>query len=230
MNLAQMLLMARPMNAYQQIILADKPVAFWPLNAQTQNTDIANGINFSGSGLYTGPSLYTGGGASLNTMTQAANLQAPYSPFALQEFSIEFWTNTTTTSNLVILENNENNGFSVQTALLSSGSTSPANAIGINTGNSPPPYASTGVLQSGVNYVCMTYSSNSYSVSAFLNGTLVANVTLGATPFYSASSYLNLGSRNGSYCAPMYIAGLAIYNTVLTATQILNHYNAGIGQ
>lgn len=203
---------------YIDAIAAAGPVAFWPLTQNTKDLFGANDLN--GSASFSNAELVHGFEKSVNN-TGSLDLRANYAHFALQTFSIEFIFASSSTTNLVMLENNQNAGFSIQT-----NNSGGSELIAIF--NNP---TSSVILHSGpFNFTSAAHivaTKNSSGLAQFyVNGSLKSSVSNAGAPTYSSTSYLNVGSRAGTIGFVGNMAGLSFYNRELTAQDVLNHYNA----
>jgi hypothetical protein len=236
MFLARALMAAAGGNAYQNVILADKPVAFWPLN-ETRGAvayDLSgNGYNAAYIGTPTlGAAPIAGGlgaSVSLNGSAQYVELATPPAALQIVEGSFEVWANQSTvvkgaallandystTVNFAIGQGNKNNATPT-TALLFGGNY-----------EGSWDYAGYGSTLAAGSPAHVVYTNNGTTAILYLNG--VAIYTGASRTFTANSAAIYIGKNWGS---AFYVNGLmsnvAIYNTVLSASRILAHYNAGI--
>lgn len=237
MNLAQMLLMARPLRSYQQVILADKPVGFWPLN-ETSGT-VANDLSGNGwNGTYTGgvelaAITFPSGGAAakFDGSTGYVFGDSGVPTAATTNVTLEAWVNfdgNTSPNGGCALKNGScsyGSGYGMGNGA-NSFDTAGADFLGLYEIMSWNP-TTVAIPTSGWHHLVIVIGANSAS-TFYLDGTELAtngNSAINApTTSWSIATDYNYGARffDGA------IANAAIYNTALTSAQILNHYNAGI--
>ena len=229
---------------YRAAILKDSPIAYWPLN-ETSGTvayDISGNNNnaaYQATPLLGETPIAPALGSSilLNGSTQYVELAAPPSELQITAGSFEAWVNLTATPDGGGLFANAYNGAVGGTVnfALAFGST-----LGAASGSQPFTGAYTGsawvgaldasALTTGTAYhIVGTYNGTTFSL--YINGVLIITGTgtagaVNANPIYMGRRWDGAGTD--SFLAA-YISNFAMYNTVLTAAQIQNHYNVGIG-
>jgi hypothetical protein len=224
-----------PGPTYAQIILADSPVAYWPLD-ETSGTiaydQSGNGFNGTYAG---GVSL---GRPGLPNSTQAAFFDGISGNVTLNDVpltsttsvTIEGWVNltgwsSTNTGHGSLLKCGGNNGYGVGVGADGNSWDSAGNyLIGLYEILSwNPAYPSTQVSITGWHHIVMTIEANSTS-SFYLDGILVG--TNGNSGIYAPTTITTIASDgNGRYLLGE-ICNVALYNKRLTSAQILAHFNA----
>lgn len=219
-------------NALNIAQLADSPISLWKLAANSLDSIGSN--NFTGTApTYNSTPLYTGGEGYAD-FGGSVNLQTLYSPFALNSFTVEFVVQMNVGyTNPVILDNNQNSGYSIQGS--PSGIGAPSNAAVMEVGGiTNQLYTNTSLPTAAPVLVTILYNSagipgaSGKNAQVYVNGIDVTTLNTGnlGTPTYSSSSYLNLGSRNGTYGFIGKIAQLAFYAGNLSPTRIAAHASA----
>jgi len=219
-----------PVSTYAQTVTADAPAGYWRLD-ETSGTTAANAAGAAGSGTYTGVTLGAPGligSASDKAVTfpgtnsrVAIASSAAVSPTA--RVSVEAWikpsalpaagafASVTSKAESYSLQFN---GPRLEFTIIQSGTRkrlqAPAGAIVV--GNT---YHVVGTYDGTTQRL---YINGAQSVSAALTGAITAN-----------TNALYIGSWNGSSEFYRGTADeVAVYSTALSASQVLNHYNAGI--
>ena len=235
MLVSGMMLMGAAKRLYKQVVLADKPVAFWPLD-ETSGT-VANDLSGNGyNGTYTGgftlglPGIPAGGtGAKFDGTT--GYVVAPLVTTAVASFTLEAWVNfdgATALHGPFVENGDQGNGYSMGCG---SGTYDTAgndflSLYEVKSWNLPS--TTTPIPTSGWHHCVIVVGANAtttYYLDGAEIGTNANNVVLApAGNTYLATDYLNDADR--------YFGGIlsncAIYNKVLTAARIQAHYNAGI--
>ena len=228
-----------PYDPYGSIVLGDNPVVYWKLN-ETSGT-IA--IDYSGNGYnatyVNSPTLAggnitanTGAAVLLNGSSQYTELSTVPTALQLTSGSFECWVDFSTTPNGTGIFCSAYNTSAVNFAIAtgsSSGATSGSYLYGGGyTGSSWNAAIST--ITPAVNTAYhIVYVNNGTNVYLYINGALAATgsistFTANANPIYIGRRWDNTGVA--SFLSGL-ISNVAIYNYALTATQVLNHYNAG---
>lgn len=227
---------------YAQTVLQDKPIAFWQLNETSGTTayDISgNGNNgtYNGTGLvlanYTAP-LGIGGNAPKFDGSTAYVTGSQLITSAVASVTLETWMNfegISAPNGGCFLKNGQyNSGYAV-----GNGGTDFDNAginiIGLYEDQSWNA-TTVAIPLSGWNHIVMVIGASSES-TFYLNGAQVATNTNATINNPGAEWLIGADDNNGTGAGlARFFAGAlsnaAIYGTALTATQILNHYNAGI--
>lgn len=207
-----------PTSAYRAAILADSPSSYWRLGETSGTTavdekGVANGT-YSGamtlgtSGLITGDSdkavTLTGGSISLPAPTAWAG--------AGTSFTIEMWVNISSYSIDLFTVGDTTNGFKIR--IYGTGNT---NLISYNGGTSVS--TGNGVLNTGTKGLATAVKSGS-TWALYVNGVhktsdATNNVTIPSAPILIGTSMRGI------------VDEVAVYNSALTSSQILAHYNAG---
>lgn len=222
-----------PLSAYHSLILSDSPVGYWRLG-ETSGTIAVDQIGAAHNGTYIGapllgvPGLIAGDANTAVTFGPDARYMTVPNTTTIRlnsNFSLEVWFKTTaSTQNVNLIGSfeslfNTGHGIFMTNSTLRVGFDGGANA----TGSLPQ------IHDGNRHHVVATYTGNAPNIQPriYLDGTLVfidtANKTItdNNTIFIAANANLS-GFFDGT------IDEAAIYNGVLTPTQVLNHYNAGI--
>jgi hypothetical protein len=224
--------------SYQSVILADKPVAYWPLD-DTSGTVAKDASGNENNMVYQNePTLGAapiaeglGASVSLNGTNQFVELATPPASLQLVEGSFEIWCNQTSLIKGAALFTNENAGDSINFAIgQGSQHNNPAlnaNLFGASLTNNTWFYAGyDSALLANTSYH-VVYTNDGNTAKLFINGALAYTGTGNTFTPNQASIYIG-----AQWLLLYFVEGLlsnaAMYNTVLTAAQILNHYNAGI--
>lgn len=234
--LARALMAAAGGNAYANVVLADKPVAFWPLDELSGTVaydQSGNGYNGTYTGGFTlGWAGIPAGGTGVKFDGSTGYVVAPLVTTAVASFTLEAWVNFDGATALhgPFVENGDgaSNGYSMGCG---SGTYDTAgndfiSLYEMETWNPPSP--TTSIPTTGWHHCVIVVGANA-ETTYYLDGVQVATNTnhIINTPTgnsYLATDYLGNADR--------YFGGLlsncAIYNTALSASQILAHYKAGI--
>lgn len=225
---------------YQNTILADGPAAYWPLNDPSGSVAKDLSSNGNTATYINSPTLgtnsitaNTGFGATLNGTNQYIELASPPAVLQLAQGSFEFWIDFSSVgSGVGILDTAYSSSpvnFAIQlgTAL---GTTSGTNwCSGNYTGSAWQGYVGTAGPTAATAYH-VVYTYNGTTASLYINGTLLGSTTA-STTITPTSNAIYIGRRWDTSGTSNYVTGtisnVAIYSSILTSTQILNHYNAG---
>lgn len=216
---------------YTDTVLLDSPVAFWPMNETTGTTihDIS-GNNYNGtlSGVYQinqpsllpsdeGRSIYLSGNTSRIVLPNVAALNNQAYPV-----SLEAWIYLTNAANKAVImamgsSNSPAMAISSMTAnRISYGNTGAGNGV-----------ASTNVIASAQAYHIVITVDNQGNVIFYVNGQSAGTGQLTAT--YTGSGAGMLGTypqAPTTYVLQGNIQFFAFYNTLLSPTRVIAHYNA----
>jgi hypothetical protein len=230
---ATLTVQADPTDAYGAAVLADNPAAYWRMNEASGSVlhDYAGGHNGSYSGGFTlGQTGISSNGLSVLFDGKTAGAVVPYAAaLNTTKFSVECWSLATaamsSSGGYGTVVENRNGGTSGWTVYGVSGTTD--NWHLFLGGASGWDDVSAGAMASGQwNHVVGTYDGTNWV--NYVNG---AKTVSSAWTYVPNSSYaLYIGNLFGAYYWPGYITEVAVYNTPLTAAQVLNHYTlAGSG-
>lgn len=213
--------------SYQGVILGDKPVAYWPLNEVSGtvahdlsgngiNGTINGGVTLGEPGIPGAPGAFLFDGASGYILTGASSLLSVGS-----SGTVEAWVSvndTTSGYSNDIVSVSYNSGYRVRCSPLA------PNLI----------YESAQILTAG-NIAAQKWTHLVFvfptgaSPSIYINGQLNTTGGSGFPGLYGSSypAYIGQAGATPNEFFGGYMSNVAVYNTALTATQILNHYNAG---
>lgn len=231
-------------STYSQTILADSPVGFWLTNETSGSTATDSTANANNLSYVASPTLNVSTGLSgvtkavtYNGSTQYANSAkvATFNMSANANWSVEGWFKTTTSAFGTVLMFRDN---------LSGSNAEMGGGIFINlTANKISAFSTDSALSNlvitsstSVNtgawfYACVTAASGG-AMTLYINGasegsTSTARGSTAGNKYFSTAAQAGLaGAFQSLYTGST--AALAIYNTTLTSTQVLAHYNAGI--
>lgn len=218
---------------YASVVLADGPLAYWRLQ-ETSGTVFSDSMQnpanlaITGSptllqpgipGAVNGKSvIFSSGNYANNTAETKTNLST---------YSVEVWVYITTQNTAAIPIISTNYSSYVQFVLTLGWTTtgSPTNPqYQVYNGGWNQITAASKLTANTWHYIVATRSST--TATLYIDGTLAATASIPPSPcggIWLGTSYNNAVQPS----APVYIAEPAIYNKVLTASQISNHYNAG---
>lgn len=216
---------------YDATVLADSPVAYWPLQESTGTAADDLGPH-SLTGTYTGafalaqPPIASGLGAStqFGVGGSGAWVDVPHNSlldFSSGSYSLELWlelasngslqalvcTSITTGSYALIIQSSNKLGIFPASGITSIGTTALATAT---------PY-----------HIVYTYDSVANLSSVYVNGVL-DGTAIGGSPGPGGSSDFNIGSVAGGGPTLGNISNVAVYDSALSPTRIAAHYAAGI--
>lgn len=230
---------APPITAYQSVVLADSPIAYWPLN----DTSGASAVDISGNG---NPLTYinspTLGNAAIGTnlgvcpyfngSNQNAQLASPPSLLQVMQGSFEVWVKSPIALNAaaVLTTAYASTPINFAIALGSSvGSASGSNIYGGSyTGSFWQGYLSSTTFAANTLYHLVLVVSGT-TATLYINGSSIGSSTI--TSFTPTNAAIYVGRRWDSVGSPYtnaYISNVAMYSTTLSSTRVLAHYNAGI--
>lgn len=204
----------KSVTGYQGIVTADGANHLWMLN-ETSGTTLKDSIGSFNLALSGGYALNapTGGvgipnGVSFNGTTGSAAATVTW-PSGAQ--SLELWWITPSSGNVfAFYEGSQDLALQWYS--------------GRAYGYAPSPYAAK-AISSGFHQVVIVADGANHLL--YIDGALAATTASTATPAGGSSKNISIGSGGGSYYFPGVIAGVATFPFALTATQVLNHYNAG---
>lgn len=199
---------------YRTLILSYSPVAYWTFdNVLTSLVGSFTWTFQSGTALtYVAPLITSGNAASMTS----AYYSIPYnSAFTTFPFSLVFWVEFTTSSNLVIFECNGNTGFSVQ---VNSG------YIQLGLGGASNPIL-TPVINDGKKH-CIVISCTATQQYIYTDGVLSNSYTVTRSPSFGGAP-LYLGSRAGTFLYSGILDELAYIPAALTASDAKKIYISG---
>lgn len=230
---------------YAATVIADGPLGYWKLD-ETSGTVAADSSGNSRNGTI-GSSVVKNSGVALrrggNSMTFAAAannaINIPDSAAirlsSTTTFSLEAWIKHTGTGGaglqgILTKWNNESNGWIDYGLYLNPGTT--VGAVGRYTTSGSNSFTVGSANTSLSTIYHLVYVRNGSTNIIYLNGAQSATNTTGSTSTYGGlTAPLYIGSDPafpGSYGYAGQISDVAIYNKVLTASQVLAHYNAGL--
>jgi hypothetical protein len=231
--------------SYSQQILLDGPVAYWRLG-ESSGTTATDEIG-SHNGTYAGSPTLGQAGAIVNDDNTAINLNGssqyvqisddPELDINNQDFCVEFWYKTTSTSTMRAVSKRGSGGAGTVPSwqISGTGGSNWDNTI-IDAGDGT--YISFGSTTVSVNndgnwhHFVMTYDNSSGTGKIYQDGSLGDTVTAGAVAGKDLSNALPVyigRADNGTQYWNGLIDEVSIYDTALSSTQIRRHYYRGLG-
>lgn len=219
-----------PLSSYHSLILSDSPVGYWRLGETSGTTIIDEFINHNGTYLNS-PTLASQGLISndLNTSVlfnigNKGRINNTTSIDLVSNFTLEIWVKTTNTSMNSLIFGTYDGGSNLGHGI----GLFNTNVFMAFNGASPLIVSAPMIYDGNPHHIVCTYTGTSPNITGrvYVDGILIGtslNRSVSSTSFLDIASYTN---SSGGMVGNMDEA--AIYNYVLTPTQILNHYNAGI--
>lgn len=192
----------------------------------TQMSDVSPNANhgaYINGALPSTPPLFKEGEQSLNPVSNLYATAPGAVASATSGFSIVFWAQWTHTSNLIVCERNQNNGYSIQTQA--------SGKIGCTSwnGGAFSYLLSSGAANSGTpRCVVFVFGATAAASYLYVDGADVTTRPGGdATPSYGATTVWDIGSRAGTLALDGRLDGVAFVPSLLTAADALALYTAG---
>lgn len=210
-------------STYREIILADSPIAYYPLNELSGGVaaDImSNPVNGSIYNCNLGQTALTkalGTCYYFNGSNSRIELGSPSKFYINSSVSMEVWIKNLGQSSGNTLQIGYNSGLRMQ--------------IGSGTANmifdGAEKLKSTTLSIDNLYHIVFTCSSSKLCI--YVNGVLVSSVSGGGWPGISSASSSAIGYAGAGYGEYFkgYISNVALYNYELSAAQVLDHYNFG---
>lgn len=228
---------------YSTQVQSDNPVVYYRTNEPSGTTAVdssshgyngtyGSSVTLGGTGLVAGDTAPTfpGGTASSSTVLQSSTNSA-LAPTG--SFSVEFWVNvpsSVTTSSQFLWAQTYASGASYYPAYISLESGSPPFfEVQINTTNGVVATYPAAVL-GAKNHVVVTW--NGTTLTAYVNGTSAGTATGSGSITNYSSPYAGFTFGGPGAGHPGFSGALgefALYNTALSSSRVLAHYNAGSG-
>jgi hypothetical protein len=222
---------------YSQTVLADNPIAFWLMDQTTGSTLNDTSGNSNNVTLFNSPTLNQSGPSTaldksvlFNGTTQygTTSTVAAYSIAPSSNWSVEGWFKTTNTGANVFLHVGDTSGGSLGTLIMAYVVTSgKATALTADSSNNFLVVQSTTTYNdNGWHHMAITAASGG-SMIIYVDGVNVASTSTARRTSATPSSLAYVGSQVNQYFFNGNVTGVAIYNTTLSSTQVLAHYDAG---
>lgn len=226
---------------YRNEILKDKPVGYWRLG-EASGTTAADELRnhdgvYAGGGFTYGNNGLLFGDFDTSVLFDGSSYINLGSPTALQlsTLTCEAWLNVTNLtaariiySNYVSPDINPYNGFSVE--LTTSGLVRVWCNDGTHVGDGSEELFSTSTITPGQDYhIVVTRDEATGSAAIYINGVLDTTGTLNNTPLYTNAVAL-IGAIVYGAVSKLFLGSMdeiAIYDSVLTPSQIRRHYLVG---
>jgi hypothetical protein len=220
--------------SYDSTILADSPVLFWKLN-ETSGTVATDASGNSYNGTYTGSytQAVTGigdGETGVNFTGGGINGPAGNPNLGAGNMSVELWFNASTLGSYAALwdsgTSNSARAYSIQ--VNGGSSTGVWLAFGKPGGGGAQVALSSGITTTNLYHIVATSTGSTAII--YLNGASVLTTSaagvFGVANLGADSCALFQNPSGGAAIPQGMAAKFAIYNTVLTPTQVTAHYNA----
>lgn len=218
------------MSAYSTTVLADSPIRYYRLD-QTSGTSAIDSGSQGQNGTYTGgftlnqTSLLRSDAdtcVKLNGTTGYISIPITSLPSGAASWSIECWVNLSSLSGTPVAINFGTTGSGTDVELYYEAS---ANSWTVDLDGSTLCHGSTPASINTTYHVVATYDGT--SLRLYVNGALDGGPTAITANLGSTYAIIGCYNSNSFFCTG-FIDEVAIYNTTLSATRIVAHYNAGI--
>jgi hypothetical protein len=236
---AKDILMAYNLTSYDNVVLSDSPLIYLPLTRNSFSTSpvpYLRNFYMGGSITSTVGSAPSSSNPILNGTSNSTifNVTTPLilarslssSLNLFQNKTIEFWYRHTSTSSEELISDSYATGSNVQFTVHYNNSPlgGATNKIGISNFGSWTSINTTTTLTVGTIYHVVFTWSNS-TVNIYLNGNL--DRTASWTTFSKSTGDIFIGrGHNTVTSSNAFMSHVAIYNSVLSASRVLAHYNA----
>ena len=211
--------------SYRSVVLADGPVSYWRLD-ETSGTNAADqqGTN---AGTYTptftlnqAGALGGSGDSDAAVLCTNGYVNAPtFSPFVSGgSQTFEGWANTADAGNLVLFGGTAAAGPSLFFDTLTTLSFYPQNSAAVTWDSVWPGY-------NVWVYWAFTWNDSTKTGELFING--VSQTAKTCTQAYGTPGTFQLANLKSGHAFFGYLDEYAVYSSILSATQIANHYTAG---
>jgi hypothetical protein len=220
---------------YAQVILSDSPASYWKLD-ESAGTSAADAAG-TATGTYTnGPLLnqpsgvkHAGTAVTFDGTDDYVTVSDVHDFAGTAPFSVEVWVNPTapTSQYRRIITKEDTNQYGWRLVLAATTGSPPNRASFIRqdaAGNESA--ASPSALQTGAwSHVVGTYDGT--TMRLYVNGVQVDTKTSSRSiPNHASALSMGIKDGGGAYLGGM-LDEVAVYNSVLTAQQVTDHYNAG---
>ena len=222
-----------PAVSYSRAVLNRNPTGLYMLDEKS-GTEVLDSSGNNRHGAYQNgavpvfPGMVNESSRSLNAVSNLFAKVPGGVAEAINGFSLALWLQFSHTTNLLILERNQNTGYSLQTFDSSTGG---AGTIGFVTGGGTPKrwLQSSIAINDGIPH-CAVFTFGGTPASSYLYIDGIDRSTRpesGGTPSYGATTVWDVGSRNGTAALNGRLGGLAIFPYLLTAEDAKLLFEAG---
>jgi hypothetical protein len=222
---------------YSQTVLADNPIAFWLMNQTTGSTLNDTSGNSNNVTLFNSPTLNQAGpstaldkSVNFNGSTQYGKTStvAAYSIAPSANWSVEGWFKTSSSGVDTFLHVGDTSGSAVGTLIMAylAGGGQARALTSDNTDNFLIVNSTTAYNNNAWHHMAITSASGG-ALTIYVDGTNVASSSTARRTTATSNSLAYVGSQINQYYFNGNVTGVAIYNTTLSSTRVLAHYNAG---
>lgn len=234
----------RPKDTYSQVVLADNPIGFWLLNETTGTTGddlTANNNNFT---FYNSPTLGVSTGLSgiptgitfdgTNDRVNSATVST-FNIAASGNWSAEMWFKTSSSAFSTFFSWRDSTGSSdgvTTTISLNNGTTGMVMIQSVDSAGNGLNISHTNSYNNNAWHHVVASATSGGALRLYIDGVDRANSTT-ARRTNTSNREILFGANNGS--GGSYIqfysgtgTAVSVYNTALSAAQVLAHYNAGV--
>lgn len=222
-------------NSYSALVLADSPALYWRMNEASGATTFINSV---ASGTYAGTKVGTPSGVSAsgavldgaywNFNGSSDHITSSYTPYASgASITFEAWVNrdTNNTEDVIFGSSSSTNSprLSFASGAAQTVTFKPNGASGTGVTFTASGVASTNTW----NHIALTFDNSTNDVKFYLNGETPDSTKSTSDDFNASPGNFEVARSATSPNSHFYgkIAEVAVYQKVLTATQIANHYN-----
>lgn len=224
-----------PPLTYSQTVLADNPVGFWLMNETTGSTFADTSGSGNNATIYNSPTLNQSGpstalnkSALFNGTTQYARTStvATFNMAPSANWSVEGWFKTSDSGTNTFLHVGGAGASSSDTLIMAYLGAGNAKALTVDSTSSFLIIGSTATFNDNAWHHMAITAASGGAMIIYVDGTNVASTST-ARRATGNNSFANIGSQVGQYFFNGNVTAPAIYNTTLTSTRVLAHYNAG---
>lgn len=229
--------------SYSQIVLADNPIGFWLLNETSGTTGDDLTANNNDLTFYNSPTLNVSTGLSgitkaitfdgTNDRLQTSTVST-FNVAASANWSMELWfkTNSTAFSSIFSWRDGTGSGAGVTTTVsINNGTNGMVMLQTIDSAGNGLNISHTNSYNNNAWHQVVCTATNGGAARLYLDGVDRANTTTARNTSTSNRSIIvganDLGGSYGQFYTGT-AAAVSVYNTALSAAQVLAHYNAGV--
>lgn len=225
-----------PPLTYSETVLADNPIAFWLMNQTSGSTLNDTSGNSNNVTLFNSPTLNQSGPSSaldksvlFNGTTQYGTTAqvAAYNIAPSSNWSVEGWIKTSNSGANVYLHVGDNTGGAQGMLVMAYLSGGKATALTADSTTNFLFTQSTGTYNDNAwHHMAITAASGGAMIT-YIDGVNVASTSTARRTNAGTNHLAYVGSQVNQFYFNGNVAAVAIYNTTLSSTRVLAHYNAG---